>query len=396
MRSPVGAELLDDIAASGDVRQRHRHRIVGVPSRQAVAFHSVTSITTMSQLKLTYFNFHGGRGEPTRLALHMGGVAFEDHRFGFADFPEIRKSAPLGQVPVLEVDGVRVTQSDAITRYAGKLAGLYPTDALQALLCDEVMQAVEAANVHVGAGFGLTGDAWYEARTNLVEGPLPILAAAWSASTNTDAFTGRKIVQDDMGVIESTGERLKNIAGDILPPLTPGVGVHAATLSNAGRRTGSLDMRNKYQSWIRAVLGMDVRSADPDLRKETAFFRKQNNLPVEGNTNTYTTPLKSRLAADIRGELIQDEPALDKIAEAMSRLEASGNPIRTPKQMTDLLDNLDPTKLIKKKFRTRLIASFSPEAKRVFDNRQTEFKKSQAKAPGILAEIRRQKAAGNE
>ncbi len=173
MRSPVGAELLDDIAASGDVRQRHRHRIVGVPSRQAVAFHSVTSITTMSQLKLTYFNFHGGRGEPTRLALHMGGVAFEDHRFGFADFPEIRKSAPLGQVPVLEVDGVRVTQSDAITRYAGKLAGLYPTDALQALLCDEVMQAVEDANVHVGASFGLTGDALKEARTNLVEGPLP-------------------------------------------------------------------------------------------------------------------------------------------------------------------------------------------------------------------------------
>ncbi|MEO7937466.1 MAG: glutathione S-transferase N-terminal domain-containing protein, partial [Burkholderiaceae bacterium] len=127
----------------------------------------------MPQLKLTYFDFHGGRGEPTRLALHIGGIAFEDLRFGFADFPEIRKTAPLGQVPVLEVDGVRVTQSDAIARHAGNLAGLYPTDALQALLCDEVMQAVEDASVQVGASFGLTGDALKEARTKLVDGPLP-------------------------------------------------------------------------------------------------------------------------------------------------------------------------------------------------------------------------------
>jgi glutathione S-transferase len=128
---------------------------------------------TMPQLKLTYFDFHGGRGEPTRLALHIGGIAFEDHRFGFADFPEIRKSAPLGQVPVLSVDGVQVTQSDAITRYAGQLAGLYPTDALQAFLCDEVIQAMEDASVQIGASFGLTGEALLEARTKLVEGPLP-------------------------------------------------------------------------------------------------------------------------------------------------------------------------------------------------------------------------------
>lgn len=128
--------------------------------------------TIMTQLKLTYFNFHGGRGEPARLAMHIGGIAFDDHRFAGADFAEIRKSTPLGQVPVLHVDGVAVTQSDAITRYVGKLAGLYPADALQALLCDEVMDAVEDANVQLGNTFGLTGDALKEARTKLVEGPL--------------------------------------------------------------------------------------------------------------------------------------------------------------------------------------------------------------------------------
>lgn len=127
----------------------------------------------MTQLTLTYFDVHGGRGEPIRLALHLGGIAFEDKRFGYAEFAEVRKTTPLSQVPVLHVDGVQVTQSDAITRYAGKLAGLYPTDAFQALLCDEVMDAVEDVNVKLSATFGLTGDALKDARTGLVNGTLP-------------------------------------------------------------------------------------------------------------------------------------------------------------------------------------------------------------------------------
>lgn len=128
----------------------------------------------MSQLTLTYFDMHGGRAEPTRLALHIGGIPFEDKRFAFADFAEVRKTTPLNQVPTLHVDGVQVTQSDAITRYAGKLAGLYPTDAFQALLCDEVLDAVEDANVKLGTTIGLTGEALKDARDALVKGPLPL------------------------------------------------------------------------------------------------------------------------------------------------------------------------------------------------------------------------------
>jgi glutathione S-transferase len=75
-------------------------------------------------------------------------------------------------VPVLHVDGVLVTQSDAITRYVGKLAGLYPTDAYQALLCDEVMAAVEDVTIKLTATFGLTGEALKQARTALATGPL--------------------------------------------------------------------------------------------------------------------------------------------------------------------------------------------------------------------------------
>jgi hypothetical protein len=31
----------------------------------------------MAKLKLTYFDFHGGRGEPARLALSIGELPFE-------------------------------------------------------------------------------------------------------------------------------------------------------------------------------------------------------------------------------------------------------------------------------------------------------------------------------
>ena len=127
----------------------------------------------MDKLKLTYFDFSGGRAEPARLALHIGGIPFDDNRFAFGDFAEVRKTTPLDQVPTLHVNDVQVTQSDAITRYAGKRAGLYPEDALQALFCDEVMGALEDINTKIVATFGMTGDALKHARETLAADVLP-------------------------------------------------------------------------------------------------------------------------------------------------------------------------------------------------------------------------------
>ena len=86
----------------------------------------------------------------------------------------MRKTTPLGQVPTLAVDGVQVTQCVAIIRYAGKLAGLYPTDPFQALLCDEVMYVVEEASAKLGPSFSMTGDAQKAARLALVNGSMPV------------------------------------------------------------------------------------------------------------------------------------------------------------------------------------------------------------------------------
>lgn len=97
----------------------------------------------MPHLKLTYFDIRGGRGEPARLAMHIGGVAFEDDRITFQEFGVKRERYPFKRVPLLTIDGVELSQGNTINRYVGKLAGLYPSDALQAAYCDEVMDAVE-------------------------------------------------------------------------------------------------------------------------------------------------------------------------------------------------------------------------------------------------------------
>jgi glutathione S-transferase len=127
----------------------------------------------MNKLKLTYFDFSGGRAEPARLAMHIGGIPFEDYRFAPGDFAEVRKTTPLNQVPTLHVDDVQITQGDAITRYVGRLARLYPEDDFQALLCDEVMSALEEVNTKIGASFGMKGDELKAAREALAKETLP-------------------------------------------------------------------------------------------------------------------------------------------------------------------------------------------------------------------------------
>jgi glutathione S-transferase len=193
---------------------------------------------TMTQLKLTYFDVHGGRGEPARLALHIGGIAFEDRRSAFPEFAEVRKTTPFGQVPTLHVDGVQVTQSDAITRYVGKLTGLYPLGAYQALLCDEVLDVLEDANVKLGTTFGLTGDALKEARTALVEGPFPMVLSWAQAQLEAHGgafFADNRLTIADLKVFVFVrglaSGKLDHVPTDLVEKIAPKVSAHMQRIS---------------------------------------------------------------------------------------------------------------------------------------------------------------------
>jgi glutathione S-transferase len=193
----------------------------------------------MPQIKLSYFDMHGGRGEPIRLALAIGGVAFEDHRFTFPEFADVRKTTPFGQVPVMVVDGVQVTQSDAMLRYAGKLSNLYPTDPLQALLCDEVAYVVEEAGVKLGPTFRMTGEEQKAARLALVNGSMPVYLG-WLQkqllARGGQFFADNRLTVADLKVfIDVRGlnsGRLDHVPTDLVQQVAPALNAHMERVAN--------------------------------------------------------------------------------------------------------------------------------------------------------------------
>jgi len=63
------------------------------------------------------------------------GAEFSDSRVAFTEWAALKATgySPLGQLPVVEVDGAVYSQSVPISAYAARLAGLYPADPLAAL-----------------------------------------------------------------------------------------------------------------------------------------------------------------------------------------------------------------------------------------------------------------------
>jgi len=146
---------------------------------------------------------------------------------------------PFGQVPVLEVDGVQVTQCDAMLRYAGKLAGLYPNDAFQALLCDEVMYVVEESIVRLGPTFRMTGEEQKAARLALVNGPMPVYLQ-WLEKQllahGGEYFADNRLTVADLKVFVDirglNSGRLDHVPTDLVEKVAPALNAHLQRISS--------------------------------------------------------------------------------------------------------------------------------------------------------------------
>jgi glutathione S-transferase len=188
----------------------------------------------MTDYRLSYFDVDGGRAEPVRIALHAAGIPFEDHRLSFQEFGETRKQFRFTCVPVLEIDGAQVTQSTALARYAGKLAGLYPEDAIQALYCDEAMGAVEDLTVHVGRTMRMQGDELRAAREALAESWIPVYLRGFAEMLERGGgryFADGRLTVADLAVAGVTGwishGALDHIPSDLVTKITPALAEHA-------------------------------------------------------------------------------------------------------------------------------------------------------------------------
>ena len=187
----------------------------------------------MPRYKLTYFDFDGGRGEPVRIAFHAAGVDFDDHRISFDEFMKVREDMPFRCAPVLEIDGVKVTQSNSMLRYVGKMSGLYPEDSLQALYCDEAMGAVEDLLHQVVHTFGLEGDELKAAREKLADGWITTFATGFAellARGGGEYLADGRLTVADLKVYEQVRSlksgNLDHVPVDLLDRIAPSLVEH--------------------------------------------------------------------------------------------------------------------------------------------------------------------------
>lgn len=205
----------------------------------------------MPKLKLTYFDFHGGRGEPARMALRIAGVPFEDDRVPLAAWPERKAGQPFGAVPVLRVDDYPLTQSNTINRYVGELSGLYPTDSWQAALCDEAMGLAEDIATRVVATFGIQDpEEMRAAREALVSGPLSAdlrgLEKRLERSGGEWFADGRLTVADLKVAVQMASLRsgvLDHIPTDLAERVAPGLVRHRRRVEEEPRVAAYLKAR---------------------------------------------------------------------------------------------------------------------------------------------------------
>ncbi len=149
----------------------------------------------------------------------------------------ILKETRFNALPVLEIDGEAVTQSSAICRYIGKMGGLYPKDDLQALYCDEVMDAAEDISHHIGQTFGLEGEALQAARKKLVDGWLTIFLKGLGALLERGGgkyFADKRLTIADLKVLMITrwlrSGALDHVPKDLVERIAPNLVEHQARI----------------------------------------------------------------------------------------------------------------------------------------------------------------------
>src|SRR4029078_3027041 len=140
----------------------------------------------------------------------IGGIPFEDDRVAPSDWPARKADTPFGALPVLEVDGQTLSQSTSINRYVGTLRDLYPKDAWQAALCDEVMEAVEDINTKLAGTFFLPDEEKKAQRKALAEGPIPFYLTR--LQQRLEAHGGRYFAADRLTVADlKVSELIRNL-----------------------------------------------------------------------------------------------------------------------------------------------------------------------------------------
>lgn len=142
----------------------------------------------MTKPKLTYFDAPMSRGEECRLALHVAGIDFEDHRVKRDDWMKLKPTTPFGSVPVYELEGrPALAQANAILVLVGRQNDLHPKDDFEAARHEAMMGHVEDLRANVGPTIRISDEAEKKkAREALATGYMP----TWGANAEKQIGDG--------------------------------------------------------------------------------------------------------------------------------------------------------------------------------------------------------------
>nr|XP_033202691.1 glutathione S-transferase-like [Bombus vancouverensis nearcticus] len=91
--------------------------------------------------KLIYFNARG-RAEHIRYIFAYTGIEYTDERIPEELWPEYKDSMPYKMLPVLEIDGKPVAQSNAVARYLARKYDLMGKNEWDAMICDVLVDTL--------------------------------------------------------------------------------------------------------------------------------------------------------------------------------------------------------------------------------------------------------------
>lgn len=229
----------------------------------------------------------------------------------------------------------------------------------------------------------------------LLGGPLGSIVGGFAF--NQDPFNGRHITEEDMSPAEDAMARAKYVWNILAPPLLPGASGYDTVAAATERSTNkTLEKRNLGQAVLRAVLGLDVRNASPDVYRLAEEFRKAHGIPAEPEFNGGSTATQRDRAA-LFAQLAQDEPDIDKVADILTRLDAAGaasqaNPlgpkvptVRSAQDIHRLLFYRNPLFVMHgKDAQTQFRYGLTGEARDVLEDALTEYHRIEAKAPAVI------------
>jgi len=152
--------------------------------------------------KVTYFPVKA-LAEPIRLIFAYTGTPYEDNRIARDTWSDQKANYPWGSLPVLEVDGKVLAQSNAILRYLGAKFNLAGENDFEAAKCDEMVEVLADLRAACMKAFMEQDETKKEEiRKSLKEETFPKYLGVWNKilTQNGGFLVGKKLSYADISL----------------------------------------------------------------------------------------------------------------------------------------------------------------------------------------------------